>query len=57
MPLTVLYNVCSLSSCSVDKTILEADEDKEFGLIDEVFDRRPDQGEDGTTGAADITPV
>jgi ATP-dependent Clp protease protease subunit len=36
---------------------LEADEAKEFGLIDEVFDRRPDQGEDGTTGAADITPV
>jgi ATP-dependent Clp protease protease subunit len=36
---------------------LEADEAKEFGLIDEVFDRRPDQGEGDTTGAADITPA
>ncbi len=31
---------------------LEADEAKEFGLIDEVFDRRPDIGEGDTTGAA-----
>src|SRR6201991_2970936 len=36
---------------------LEADEAKEFGLIDEVFDRRPDTGEGDTTGAADITPA
>jgi len=36
---------------------LEADEAKEFGLIDEVFDRRPDQGEDDATRAADITPA
>jgi ATP-dependent Clp protease protease subunit len=36
---------------------LEADEAKEFGLIDEVFDRRPDIGEGDTTGAADITPA
>ena len=36
---------------------LEADEAKEFGLIDEVFDRRPDLGEGDTTGAADITPA
>ena len=30
---------------------LEADEAKEFGIIDEVFDKRPEQGEDGGTGA------
>ena len=36
---------------------LEADEAKEFGLIDQVFDRRPDIGEGDTTGAADITPA
>ena len=36
---------------------LEADEAKEFGIIDEVFDRRPDAGEGDTTGAADITPA
>ena len=36
---------------------LEADEAKEWGLIDEVFDRRPDTGEGDTTGAADITPA
>ena len=36
---------------------LEADEAKAFGIIDEVFDRRPDSGESDTTGAADITPV
>jgi len=36
---------------------LEADEAKEYGLIDEVFDRRPDASEDGSTGAADITPA
>ena len=36
---------------------LEADEAKEFGLIDEVFDRRPDIGDGDTTGAADVTPA
>ncbi len=36
---------------------LETDEAKAFGLIDEVFDKRPDAGEDGGTGAADITPA
>jgi ATP-dependent Clp protease protease subunit len=36
---------------------LEADEAKAYGLIDEVFDRRPDAGEGDTTGAADITPA
>ena len=29
---------------------LEADEAKAFGIIDEVFDKRPDQGADGGTG-------
>ena len=36
---------------------LEADEAKEFGMIDEVFDKRPDAGEDEGTGAGDITPA
>jgi len=36
---------------------LEADEAKAFGIIDEVFDTRPDPGEDGGTGAADVTPT
>ncbi|WP_265529552.1 ATP-dependent Clp protease proteolytic subunit [Sphingomicrobium marinum] len=35
---------------------LEADEAKEFGLIDQVFDKRPSQGEDKNTGAGDVTP-
>lgn len=35
---------------------MEADEAKEFGLIDEVFDKRPDSGEDAGTGAGDVTP-
>jgi len=35
---------------------LEADEAKTFGIIDEVFDRRPDAGEGDSTGAADVTP-
>jgi ATP-dependent Clp protease protease subunit len=38
-------------------SFLEADEAKAFGLIDEVFDRRPDTGEDGGSGAGDITPA
>jgi ATP-dependent Clp protease protease subunit len=36
---------------------LEADEAKEYGLIDEVFDRRPDAGEGDASHAADITPA
>ena len=35
---------------------LEADEAKAFGLIDEVFDTRPEPGEDAGTGAGDVTP-
>ncbi|MBB3763566.1 ATP-dependent Clp protease proteolytic subunit [Sphingomicrobium lutaoense] len=35
---------------------MEADEAKEFGLIDQVFDKRPEQGEDKDTGAGDVTP-
>ncbi len=35
---------------------LEADEAKEFGLIDEVFERRPEQGEDAGTGAGEVAP-
>ena len=35
---------------------LEADEAKEFGIIDEVFDKRPEAADD-TTGAASITPA
>ena len=35
---------------------MEADEAKAFGLIDEVFDKRPDSGEDAGTGAGDVTP-
>ena len=36
---------------------LEADEAKEFGIIDQVFDRRPEASEGDTTHAADVTPV
>ncbi|WP_309602748.1 ATP-dependent Clp protease proteolytic subunit [Sphingomonas sp.] len=36
-------------------SFLEADEAKAFGLIDEVFDKRPDDADD-KTGAADVTP-
>ena len=35
-------------------TFMEADEAKAFGIIDEVFDKRPDAGEDSGTGAADV---
>jgi ATP-dependent Clp protease protease subunit len=38
-------------------TFMEADEAKAFGLIDEVFDTRPDAGEDAGTGAGDVTPA
>ena len=36
---------------------LEADEAKAWGLIDEVFDRRPDAGDDAGTSAGDVTPA
>ncbi len=36
---------------------LEADEAKEFGIIDEVFDKRPETGVGDTGGAAAITPA
>jgi ATP-dependent Clp protease protease subunit len=35
---------------------MEADEAKDFGIIDEVFEKRPETGEDAGTGAADVTP-
>ncbi len=38
-------------------TFLEADEAKAFGIIDEVFDTRPDAGEDSGTGQGDVTPA
>ena len=34
---------------------LETDEAKAFGLIDEVFETRPDAGEDGGTGASETS--
>ena len=36
---------------------MEADEAKEFGIIDEVFDKRPDAGDDAGTGAGEVTPA
>ena len=36
---------------------LEADEAKAFGIIDEVFDTRPEAGDDSGTGAGDVTPA
>ena len=36
---------------------LEAAEAKAFGLIDEVFDTRPELGDDRGTGAGDVTPA
>jgi ATP-dependent Clp protease protease subunit len=35
---------------------MESDEAKTFGIIDEVFDKRPDAGEDSGTAAGDVTP-
>ena len=32
-------------------------EAKEFGLVDEVFEKRPEQGEDAGTGAGDVSPA
>ena len=37
--------------------VLEADEAKAWGLIDEVFDRRPNSGDDSGSGVGDITPA
>jgi len=36
---------------------MESDEAKDFGIIDEVFERRPEPGEDAGTGAAEVTPA
>ena len=36
---------------------LEADEAKEFGIIDEVFDKRPHNAAGDATVASDITPA
>src|SRR5438045_5826580 len=36
---------------------LETDEAKACGLIDEVFDKRPEPGDDAGTGAGDVTPA
>jgi len=36
---------------------MEADEAKAFGIIDEVFDKRPDSGEEDVTGKGDVTPA
>ena len=35
---------------------MESDEAKAFGIIDEVFDKRPDAGEEDVTGGKDVTP-
>ena len=40
----------------VEIGLLEADEAKDFGIIDEVFEKRPESGEDAGTGAGDVTP-
>ena len=36
---------------------MEADEAKEFGIIDELFEKRPESGEDAGTGAGEVTPT
>jgi ATP-dependent Clp protease, protease subunit len=36
---------------------LEADEAKAFGIIDEVFDKRPEAGDDAGTHQGDVTPA
>jgi ATP-dependent Clp protease, protease subunit len=36
---------------------METDEAKTFGIIDEVFDKRPDAGEEDVTGGKDVTPA
>ena len=35
---------------------MEADDAQEFGIIDEVFEKRPEQGEDAGTHAGDVKP-
>jgi len=35
---------------------MESDEAKVFGIIDEVFDKRPDAAEGDVTGQSDVTP-
>jgi ATP-dependent Clp protease protease subunit len=35
---------------------MEADEAKDFGIIDEVFEKRPETGDDSGTGAGEVTP-
>ena len=35
---------------------MEADEAKDFGIIDQVFDKRPAAGDDAGTHAGDVTP-
>jgi len=36
---------------------MEADEAKEFGIIDELFEKRPESGDDSGTGAGEVTPT
>jgi ATP-dependent Clp protease protease subunit len=36
---------------------LEADEAKTFGIIDEVFGKRPEPGDDSGTHQGDVTPA
>jgi ATP-dependent Clp protease, protease subunit len=38
-------------------TFLEADEAKAFGIIDEVFETRPEQGEDAGTHMGEVKPT
>jgi ATP-dependent Clp protease, protease subunit len=38
-------------------TFMEAEEAKTFGIIDEVFETRPEQGADSGTGAGEVTPT
>jgi ATP-dependent Clp protease protease subunit len=35
----------------------ETCEAKTFGTIDEVFDKRPEAGDDSGTGTGDVTPA
>ena len=39
------------------QTAEDAEQAKAFGIIDEVFDTRPEPGEDAGTGAGDVTPA
>ena len=54
----LLDSVLGLFERAVDRDkFFSATEAKDFGLVDEVFDKRPEPGEDGGTGAGDVTPV